>query len=109
MLVMFEHKAIDFKRLSDIIDLKTGTLTPMIQKLEEIGYIKKEKNTNDFRKVDVILTKKGKELQKQIIEVPVNMAKDLQITEEMYLGLTKELDDLSLILKNASIKREEKK
>jgi DNA-binding MarR family transcriptional regulator len=101
---MFEHKELDFKDLSDIVDLKTGTLTPIIQKLEEHGYIKKVKNPKDARRVNVVLTDKGFELKNQVIEVPIQMASKLEITKEMYEVLVKELDDLSKILKSASLK-----
>lgn len=108
MLIMFEHKRIDFKALSVIVDLKTGTLTPILQKLESIGYIYKEKNPSDSRKVDIILSEEGVTLQESIIEVPRELGNKLNISQEMYNTLVKELDALSLILKNASIKEDTK-
>jgi DNA-binding MarR family transcriptional regulator len=107
MLVMFEHGELDFKDLSEIVDLKTGTLTPIIQKLVEHGYVQKHKNPNDARKVNIGITMKGIELKNQVIEVPIRMASKLEISEEMYHVLVKELDDLSAILKGASIVRNE--
>lgn len=107
MLVMFEHYKMDFKELSNLVDLKTGTLTPILQKLESIGYISKNRNEIDSRKVDVILTKKGQKLNEEIIDVPLQMAEKLEITEAMYLNLTKELDLLSKILKSASVIKDE--
>lgn len=106
MLVMFEHKKMDFKELSDIVDLKTGTLTPILQKLESIGYINKEKNVEDSRKVNIILSSKGIKLHKEIVEVPLGLGEKLKISETMYHTLVKELDELSIILKSASIKEE---
>jgi DNA-binding MarR family transcriptional regulator len=106
MLVMFEHREIDFKDLSNIVDLKTGTLTPIIQKLVSIGYLNKVKNTKDSRKINISLTEAGVLLEKNILEVPVGLGNKLEISEEMYFKLTKELDDLTLLLRNASIKEE---
>jgi DNA-binding MarR family transcriptional regulator len=107
MLVMFEHKVMDFKDLSKVVDLKTGTLTPIVQRLEEHGFVSRVKNKQDMRKMNVILTEKGKELQRQVIEVPISMAQQLSISEEMYTVLIKELDDLSQILKTATIEKNE--
>jgi DNA-binding MarR family transcriptional regulator len=103
---MFEHKRIDFKELSRIVDLKTGTLTPILQKLEAIGYISKVKHENDNRRVDILLTEEGTNLKEKIVEVPIGMGTQLEITESMYNTLVKELDELSMILKNAAIKEE---
>jgi len=103
---MFEHREIDFKDLSNIVDLKTGTLTPIIQKLVSIGYLNKVKNTKDSRKINISLTEAGVLLEKNILEVPVGLGNKLEISEEMYFKLTKELDDLTLLLRNASIKEE---
>ena len=105
MLVMFEHKVMDFKKLSEVVDLKTGTLTPIVQRLEDNGFVSRVKNKQDMRKMNVILTEKGMELQKQVIEVPISMAEKLSISEEMYLVLIKELDDLAQILKTAKIEK----
>jgi DNA-binding MarR family transcriptional regulator len=99
MLAMFEHKVLDFKDLSKIVDLKTATLTPIIQKLEEIGYLIKNKNEKDRRKVNVKLTKKGRELKEVILEVPLKVSEKLPISEEQYKTLVSELDSLTTLIK----------
>lgn len=101
MLVVFEYKTIDFNELSKIVELKTGTLTPIINKLNTIGYIDKVKNIDDHRKVFINITEKGLALKEHIIEVPISLGTDLEISEEMYLILTRELDMLSGLLDNA--------
>ena len=101
MLVLFEHREIDFHKLSDIVDLKTGTLTTIIDKLVENGFVRKEKNKIDKRKVFIILTSKGITLHSEIIEVPITLASKAEISVDMYNVLVKELDSLSKILNNA--------
>jgi DNA-binding MarR family transcriptional regulator len=98
MLGVFEDQTIDFKDLSEKVNLKTGTLTPIVQKLESLGYVSREKNKDDFRKVNVVLTKKGKSLNMDIVEVPIQLAQKLQISINMYETLVKELDDLDALL-----------
>jgi len=100
MLGVFEDKVIDFKELSEKVNLKTGTLTPIVQKLESLGYVKREKNIDDFRKINVVLTDKGKQLNLEIVDVPIQLAQKLQISINMYERLVKELDDLDELLTN---------
>jgi DNA-binding MarR family transcriptional regulator len=98
MLVLFEENRIDFKDLSKRLDLKTGTLTPIIQNLEKLGYLRKEKQEDDKRKVDVCITDKGQDLYKSIIKVPLGLSKILNMTEDDYKSLVYHLDELSSIL-----------
>lgn len=98
MLGVFEDEMIDFKELSKKVNLKTGTLTPIVQKLESLGYVTRERNSNDFRKMNVVLTKKGKTLNLEIVDVPIQLAQKLQLSIDMYETLVKELDDLDEIL-----------
>ena len=101
MLVMFERREIDFKELSEIVDLRTGTLTPIIQKLEQLGYVQKVTNPNDQRKVNIALTEKGKQLNEDIIDVPLGTAEALKLDIESYQVLVKELDHMLDLLKTA--------
>ncbi|XMB86776.1 MarR family transcriptional regulator [Mycoplasmatota bacterium WC44] len=94
LLVLFEHKFIDFKELSIIVDLKTGTLTPIIQKLEEMGYVNKNKNPKDGRKIIVSLTNTGEELKYDLIEVPHQLVKLLDLEVDNYYTLINQLDVL---------------
>lgn len=94
MLIMFEHNNIDFKDLSRQIDLKTGTLTPIVNKIEELGYIKKEKNPKDGRRLNVLLTKKGIDLKKELMNIPYQLAEEIGLDEGNYRILMKELDIL---------------
>lgn len=94
LLALFEQEKIDFKELSTIVDLKTGTLTPIINKIEEIGYLSKEKNPTDGRKVNVVLTEEGKELRSEIIDVPLQLGETLDMSITSYSNLVTELDQL---------------
>ena len=98
LLILFEHKELDFKELSNIIDLKTGTLTPILQNLEKNEYIVKEVNKSDKRKITISLSQKGIEVKKQIVNVPINLQDKLQVTMSMYTNLVKELDELKEML-----------
>ena len=101
LLILFEHETIDFKELSQMIDLKTGTLTPIIQKLQELGFLDKEKNPLDGRRINVNLTAKGKALKGELSHIPFDLAERIGLEEENYMRLTSELDHLLDKLTNA--------
>jgi DNA-binding MarR family transcriptional regulator len=104
MLALFEAKHIDFKELSERVNLKTGTLTPIVQKLEQIGYVSRETNPDDHRKINVVLTETGRTLEHDIIEVPIGLAQRLNLSLEKYATLIDELDELSEMLDEALAK-----
>jgi DNA-binding MarR family transcriptional regulator len=95
MLVMFEHGEMDFKELSQMVDLKTGTMTPIIKKLEELGFVSRIRNEEDGRRLNVKLTEQGKELKEKIVIVPVELVKRLEMDIEDYKILIGQLDQLN--------------
>ena len=101
MLVMFEVQSIDFKDLSVRVNLKTGTLTPIVQKLEQIGYLIRETNPDDHRRINVVLSAEGHQLHQEIIDVPLGLAERLKLTVEKYSTLITELDELDVLLDDA--------
>ena len=70
MMVMWEEKKVLTRRLKERLYLDSGTLTPVLKKLEEKGLIKKERSTEDARDLEVRLTPKGEKLRTQALEVP---------------------------------------
>lgn len=98
MLGVFENKIIDFKDLSQLVNLKPGTLTPILTKLENTGYILREHPEGDKRKINISLSKKGIELNREIVDVPISLAESLQMSIKKYTALVTELDDLNFRL-----------
>lgn len=98
MLAIFEVEAIDFKELSSKVNLTTGTMTPIINRLEKLEYINKEPNPDDNRRVNIVLSEAGKKLYEDIIDVPSGLSQRLQVSIEMYATLIEQLDELNDIL-----------
>lgn len=73
MLVMWEDEKITFKDLGKKLHLDSGTLTPVLKKLESMELIVKYRTKEDDRVVAVELTEKGRELKDDILEVPEKM------------------------------------
>lgn len=82
LLVLWEKKTIGFKELGEALQLKTGTLTPVVQRLIKNGYVIKEKHPEDDRKTCVTITEKGYDLIPEAKKVPRELAKALGLTEK---------------------------
>ena len=59
MMVMWEDKELNVKELGDKLFLDSGTLTPVLKKLESKGYVTRERSKIDERTLIVTLTKSG--------------------------------------------------
>lgn len=70
MLVLWEDEKITIKELCKKLYLDSGTITPVIKKLESMGLIIKYRDKSDERIVIVELTTKGIELKEEIVKVP---------------------------------------
>lgn len=81
MLVMWEDEKITFKDLGKKLHLDSGTLTPVLKKLESMDLITKYRTKEDDRVVVVELTEKGRELKDDILEVPEKMFCNSGMTE----------------------------
>ncbi len=94
MLVIWEEGKIIFKELGKRLHLDSGTLTPVIKKLESMGLVTKYRNKDDDRVVTVELTEKGRLLRENILEVPEKIYCKLKGDDEKLIALKKQLDEL---------------
>lgn len=81
MLVLWEDEKISFKNLGKKLHLDSGTLTPVLKKLESMGLIIKYRTKEDDRVVDIELTEKGRALKENILEVPEKMFCNSEMSE----------------------------
>ena len=75
LLVLWEKDGVLVKDIAERLYLDTGTLTPLLKKLEEAGYINKTKSRRDERAVLISLTKKGKALEEEVKSIPESIGK----------------------------------
>ena len=52
----------------------SGTLTPLLKRLEKLGFIQRQRCAEDERRVIITLTNEGKKLQKSAVEVPMQIS-----------------------------------
>ena len=82
MMVLWEQEKINVKTLGQYLYLDSGTLTPLLKKLESQELIKRERLLEDERNVIVSLTDKGYELKEQASLIPEKIGKCIQISNE---------------------------
>ncbi|MCR4717987.1 MAG: MarR family transcriptional regulator [Lachnospiraceae bacterium] len=82
MLVLWEHDRLNVKELGQYLYLDSGTLTPLLKKLEEKGYISRQRNEKDERNVEIALTDNGYKLRDEALKVPQAMAGCIKLTKE---------------------------
>lgn len=95
MLVLWQYKAgISVKDLGAKLDLDSGTLSPLLKRMEGQGLLGRARQTEDERVVIINLTKKGSELQQEAQHIPAKMFAKTALTANKLHSLTDELDQL---------------
>ena len=92
LVAIDEKEVINIKTLGDRLYLDSGTLTPLLKKLEEKGFINRERAVNDERNLRVSLTQQGIETQSAILDEDVTSFKKLDMENEQYTELRDSLE-----------------
>jgi len=82
MMVMWEQKEINVKKLGEYLYLDSGTLTPVLKKLEAKEYISRHRSKVDERNLIITITDKGAELKNQAVHIPEEMGKNICVSPE---------------------------
>ena len=82
MMVLWEKKELNVKTLGNILLLDSGTLTPLLRKLETKGYINRIRNEEDERNLIITITDKGQELKKNVKGIPTEVSKCINLTND---------------------------
>lgn len=105
MLVLWEERIIDFKELGKRLDLKTGTLTPIVGRLESLGYLYREENPDDRRKIWVKITGQGEALKHSALKIPEKLLSYINMDINQYKKFINLLDELGELLESAEKKQ----
>jgi MarR family transcriptional regulator, organic hydroperoxide resistance regulator len=102
MLVLWERRSANVGELSAALHLDSGTLTPLLKRLEANGLVRRERSAEDERRVEVSLTREGEALKKRALEVPGALACRVGLGNERFIGLRAELRALMELLGEAN-------
>lgn len=82
MMVLWEHKSLGVKKLGEYLYLDSGTLTPLLKKLEKQGLVARTRLPEDERNVVVSITPQGQALQEKAAQVPLQMSQCLSLSPQ---------------------------
>ena len=99
MMALWEDAPRTVKALGQALDLDSGTLTPLLKRLEAAGFVTRRRDTQDERKVQIDLTDAGRALQAQAAEVPAALACQLHLPLNEIVDLRATLQDLARRMK----------
>jgi len=80
MLVLWQHGPRPIKDISGALQLDYGTLTPLLKRLEALGYLKRQRRADDERTVMVNLTESGEGLRSEATGVPTEISQALGLS-----------------------------
>lgn len=73
MLVLWEQDACSLKELGSRLQLDSGTLTPLIKRLERQGLVRRQRAAGDERLLEITLTEAGRALEAAAVEIPAQL------------------------------------
>ena len=80
MLVLWERDSVSVGDLGHCLYLDSGTLTPLLKRMENSGFINRRRDSNDERRVLVSLTTKGSEIKELAVNIPKKLSDQLNIS-----------------------------
>ena len=81
-LVLWEKDGLTVGELGDALMLDNGTLSPLLKKMEQTGYIERQRSREDERVVVITLTEEGRALQEKAKDVPGRVAQCIDLPPE---------------------------
>lgn len=95
MLVLWEEDHITVNEIGKKLALDSGTLTPLLKKLEEKELIIRQRKKDDERNVNIFLSEKGKKLKDKAVEVPFKLIEQIQINPLKIIELKNAIQEIN--------------
>lgn len=102
LLLLWEHERLTVKKMGELLYLDSGTLTPMLKRMEQQGLIKRERSAEDERSVFVSITETALALKNKAANIPSRIFEISGSNDEEYQSLKTSLSQLLNILQKNS-------
>ncbi|MGX1270348.1 MarR family winged helix-turn-helix transcriptional regulator [Streptomyces phaeoluteigriseus] len=106
MLVLWEQGELPVKKLGEHLRLDSGTLSPLLKRLESAGLVRRERSARDERSVEVRLTEEGTALRERAVRVPRRIVAATGLDLQEIGELRARLDQLTTALDAAALREE---
>ncbi|MBR6707370.1 MAG: MarR family transcriptional regulator [Clostridia bacterium] len=81
-LVLWEKDGISVSEIGNKLMLDNGTLSPLLKKMEQAGYVSRRRSSEDERVVEIMLTEEGKALQEKAKDIPGKVGPCIDLSME---------------------------
>lgn len=98
LLALWQHETMNVKELGKVLYLDSGTLTPLLKKLENKKLISMNKSNDDKRVVLVSLTKEGMNKREEALKIPQELAKQIDMDLDDLINLQNNVHKLMKVL-----------
>jgi DNA-binding MarR family transcriptional regulator len=82
MMVIWEKGSLSSRELGKALFLDSGTLTPLLKKLEDKGFITRKRSEEDARNLMISVTAKGLELRERALDVPEKVGSCISLDQD---------------------------
>lgn len=103
LLVLWEQDGQSIGELGERLSLDSGTLTPLLKRMEQSGLLSRERDAEDERRVRLTLTKDGRALKTEARRIPESLACASACSLQELESLTQRLHQLRQALQQAQI------
>ncbi|NLL63750.1 MAG: MarR family transcriptional regulator [Ruminococcaceae bacterium] len=79
LMALWEKDDVSVKELGEKLYLDSGTLTPLLKKLEKLNYVTRVKDEKDERTIKIKLTSTGRQLKKDMEKIPQQVYSEAQL------------------------------
>ncbi|HUT49783.1 MAG TPA: MarR family transcriptional regulator [Alphaproteobacteria bacterium] len=101
-LLLWERDKLSPTEIGERLLLDSGTLSPMIKRMEKAGLVSRVRDIEDERSVRIVLTKKGRALRAQAVSVPDAIACKVNISIEQADRLRREINKVTRALQSSN-------
>ncbi|WP_339813387.1 MarR family transcriptional regulator [Zunongwangia profunda] len=99
LMVLWEKDEVNLSAIAEKLQLQSNTLTPLLKRLQQRGFLDRKRSESDERNIVITLTDKGKKLKDQACNVPELLSEQLPLAaeeaKELYRILYKMIDKMN--------------
>ncbi|WP_420547496.1 MarR family winged helix-turn-helix transcriptional regulator [Curvivirga sp.] len=103
LLILFEKDGITLKEIADKLGQKSGSLTPVIKRMEAEEILIRQRGVEDDRQLNILLTEKGQKLREDILVISECVAESCGISVDKLIDLRSQLTELRENLKQKTL------
>lgn len=93
LMAIEDDEKLNIKKLGERVFLDSGTLTPLLKKLEKKNYVIRTREEQDERNLQISLTERGKDIQNVLSDISQSVFNEFNITQEEAQNLVEDLQN----------------